>query len=147
MTKPFSMSRFCSIWHCECEYEVDGNLVYLFEPLHYTEEITEKDKPHWGDEKVTFYREQQKDWIHVNRHLMFSRFGGVSPDVVMLPRFPNARLQSGLIVEVTGGQVIWREERWFVRWQGYTHTRAAKLVRAGIEWWKNPDREMPERLD
>lgn len=144
--QPFSMIRFCSIWHAEGEYEVEGNLVYVYEPLHYKEALTENDRPHWGDAEITFYREQQKDWVRVNRHLMFGR-DSVSPVIIMLPppRTPHARTMGtgGQIVELTSGKVVWRDDSWFIRWQGYTHTRMALMVRAGVEWWKNPDRELP----
>ncbi|MBI3654148.1 MAG: hypothetical protein HY231_24210 [Acidobacteria bacterium] len=128
--KPFSMHRFVSLWCCECEFEVDGNVVFLWEPLHYPgEKLTEKDRPHWNDEYITFYRVEEKDWLRITRHLMFSR--SASPDVLIL--------QNGLCVEVTGGQVVWRSEfeRWFIRWQGYTHSRMSLLASTGLEQWRN----------
>lgn len=124
---PFAMSRFCSLWRCECEYEQTGNLVALWEPLHYPDNLGPDDRPRWDDEKIVFYRPAQKDWVHVNRHLMFSR-GAIAPDVVMLP--------SGLWLEITGAQVVWRDDHWFIRWHGYTNSRAAKLAAAGIVAWK-----------
>ncbi len=143
--KPFSMSRFCSVWHAEGEYEVDGNLVYVYEPLHYTETLTENDSPHWGDMEITFYRKEHSDWVRVSRHLMFGRHS-VSPDIIMLPppRATQERTMSGAIVEITGGKVIWRNDRWCIRWQGYTHSRMALMVRAGIEWWRDPDKKLPD---
>lgn len=142
--KAFTMSRFCSVFHAEGEYEVDGNLVYIYEPLHYTEVLTKKDRPHWGDAEITFYREGHKDWIRVNRHLMFSH--SASPTILMLPppRATQHRTMEGPMVEVTSGTVLWRYDRWFIRWQGYTHTRAALMVRAGVEWWRNPDLVLPD---
>lgn len=127
--KPFAMSRFVSLFLCEAECERDGNIVYLWEPLHAQKPLTEKDHPRWEDDNVLFYREEQKDWVRVNRHLMFDR--GASPDVVILP--------DGLCVEITGAQIVWRDEhqQWFVRWHGYTHSRFAKLAQQGLEAWKN----------
>ena len=130
--EPFSMSRFLSVWHCECEYEIaheSKNLVYLWEPLHHPQDDTldETARPRWEYEKIVFYREVQKDWIHVNRHLMFGK--SASPDVVILP--------SGLCVEIGGAQVVWRVDRWFVRWHGYTNSRAALFAKQGLEAWKN----------
>lgn len=98
----------------------------MWEPLHHPADIGPDARPCWEYEHVVFYRPEHKDWVHVNRHLMFTR--GCAPDVVILP--------SGLCVEVTGAQIIWRGDRWAVRWHGYTHTRAAKLAKAGIEAWK-----------
>ncbi|MCP9496247.1 MAG: hypothetical protein MSG64_17525 [Pyrinomonadaceae bacterium MAG19_C2-C3] len=143
--KPFSMSRFCSVWHCEGEYEVDGNLVYVYEPLHYTETLTETDSPHWGDMEITFYRKQQLDWVRVSRHLMFARQGYCS-DIIMLPppRATQERTMQGQIVELTSGKVIWRNHRWSIRWQGYTHSRMALMIKAGVEWYKDPDKELPD---
>lgn len=130
--KPFAMSRFVSLFHCECEYEADEkypNTIYLWEPLHSQKILTEKDRPSWRDQEICFYREAHKDWVYVQRHLIFSR--GASPDVVILP--------DGLCVEITGAQVIWRPQfgQWFIRWHGYKHSRFAKLAQQGIEAWKN----------
>lgn len=126
--QPFSMSRFCSIWRIECEYEVDGNRVYLWEPLLPAVEVGADARPSWEYDHVTFYRPFQKDWVRCNRHLMFSR--SASPDVVVLP--------SGLCVEMAGAQIVWREEhqRWFVRWHGWTNSRAAKLATEGLKAWR-----------
>jgi hypothetical protein len=85
--KPFSMSRMLSVFHCEAEAARAGNCVYLWEPLHYTHELTEHDKPRWDDQEIVFYRPEQKDRIHVNRHLMF-RWGGDNT-VLILPNFPR----------------------------------------------------------
>lgn len=142
--KPFSMSRMLSVFHCEAEAEREGNLVRLWEPLHYNEELTERDKPHWEDEKIVFYRPEQHAWVHVNRHLMF-RWGGDNT-VLILPLLPEGPC-AGAVVEVTGAQVRWRRERWFIRWHGYTNSRAARMVAAGIEWYRDPDKPMPLTRD
>jgi hypothetical protein len=140
--KPFVMSRMLSVFHCEAEAERDGNLIHLWEPLHYTEELTELDKPRWEDQQIVFYRPGQKNWVHVNRHLMF-RWGGDNT-VLILPSWPPGPC-AGAVVEVTGAQVVWRGDRWFIRWHGYTNTRPARMVAAGIEWYRDPDKSMPLR--
>lgn len=142
--RPFVMSRFLSVFHCEAEAERDGNLIYLWEPLHYTTELTAEDRPSWEYEHVTFYRPAHKDWVRVQRHLMFNQTA--SPTVVMLHVYPPGPC-AGACVEITGAQVHWRGDRWFVRWHGYTNSRAAKMVKAGIEWYVDSDREMPVRRD
>ncbi len=129
---PFHMSRFLSVWHCECEYEIasdSGNLYYLWEPLHHPEDknLDQTARPRWEYEQIVFYREKEKDWIHVNRHLMFDRCA--SPDIVILP--------CGACVEIAGAQVVWRNGHWYIRWHGYTNGRNARFVAAGIEAWKN----------
>lgn len=125
--KPFVMSRFLSVFHCEAEAARDGNLVTLWEPLHSEKELTEHDRPSWEFEHVVFYRERHKDWVRVQRHLMFSH--GASPTVVMLPANPPGPC-AGAVVEITGAQVVWRADRWFIRWHGYTNSRAARMVAA-----------------
>ena len=128
---PFAMSRFVALYHCECEYELDEtypNTVYLWEPLHAQKPLTKTDSPSWGNDSICFYRKVHKDWVYVNRHLMFSR--GASPDVLILP--------NGLCVEVTSAQVVWRAtfEQWFIRWHGYTNSRFAKLAKHGLDAWR-----------
>jgi hypothetical protein len=125
--KPFSMSRFCTLWRCECEFEVDGNLVYLWEPLHPHVGIGPEAKPRWEYEQIVFYRPEQKDWIYVNRHLMFDKAG--FNDVLVL--------KNGQPVEVVGAQVVWREGRWFIRWHGYKHSRLARAAAAFFEDWRS----------
>lgn len=123
------MSRFFSVFRCEAEHEVDGNVVYLWERLFPAVEVGPDAKPRWDYEQIVFYRPVERDHIHVNRHLMFSR--GASPDVLVL--------QNGLCVEITSGQVVWRESAWFIRWHGYTHTRMARATRAALDVWKSAD--------
>jgi hypothetical protein len=124
--QPFSMHRFVSLWHCDCEYEVDGNAIYLWEPLYHPADLGEDARPSWEFEHVVFYRPVEKDWVRVNRHLMFDR--GATPDVVLL--------RSGICAEVGGAQVVWRGDRWFIRWHAWKNSHFAKLAAAGIEAYK-----------
>lgn len=140
--KPFVMSRMLSVFHCEAEAERDGNLVTLWEALHSPHELTEADSPRWEYEQIVFYRPAHGDRVHVNRHLMFNRTA--SPTVLILPSWPPGPC-AGVVVEVTGGQVVWRGNSWFIRWHGYTNSRAARMVAAGIEWYRDPDKAMPLR--
>ena len=128
------MSRFLSIWHVEGEIQKENQLVRMYERLYYTELLTADDKPSWNYDNVTFYRPATKDWVRATRHLMFSR--GASPDVLIH--------QDGTVFECTSGEIIWRGDHWWVCWFGYQNTRAAKMVRAGIHWWRYPEKDMPE---
>jgi hypothetical protein len=129
--KPFSMSRFATLWHCECEFKQDGNVVTLYEPLLYDEEIDSTWNAVWEDRSIRFYyvasngKEKRKPHVTVNRHLMFSG-SSCSPDILILI--------DGTCVELTTGQVRWREEkqRWYVVWVGYTHSRYALAVKEAL---------------
>jgi hypothetical protein len=121
--KPYTTSRFATLWTCECEFQRDGNSIRTYEPLQTSAPPDAQIRCSSWD--ITFYdRHGNRQLETVRTH----RFG--------LTASPTLCLIDGTWWEMNGGEVRQHNGQWVICRVGWRHTRAACMANAG---WMNYD--------
>lgn len=120
MIQQMSCQALVRVWHCECEFARDGeNHVWLWEPLDV--DAPEDARPYcFGVGEIDFYSRDGNTLTH--RHVRHHDFNG-GKDVVLL--------SDGVFYQVCGGQCVYKNGRWMMRWWCGNNTRRARMLNAG----------------
>jgi hypothetical protein len=121
--RPMSLSAFAKLWHCDAEFQADGDSkhwVVIWEPLDVT--APPDARPHvYGMGEISFY-DRTGNALIVRR----ARYHDLNDT------FPNLLLMSdGIWRESMPGEIVYRDGRWWHRFRGADNTRAARMMNAG----------------
>lgn len=129
--KHFSVSRFATLWQCDCEFEMTGkNSIKLIEPI---ETIAPKEaQPQWSFGKIEFINKNSKeknDFYHdkgARHHDLVS----VAPILV--------QMNNGIWYEVGMPKIVWNEKFhcWTLERTARSNSRYAAMMNGGMEFYK-----------
>jgi hypothetical protein len=130
--RPMSLSAFCKCWHCDAEFERDGDSehwVIVWEPLD-TDAPADARPYVYGSGEIDFYdRTGNIDFYDRTGYRMLARRVRYH---CLNDSFPNLLLMSdGVWREAGLGSVVHRDGRWWVRSRAADNTRAARMMNAG----------------